>query len=219
VFFPTLTTVRLRHAALVLVLATLSACSTITLEPLPEGLTDQPPASWADTVSQRQNLKHWQLTGKIAVKQPSDSGSALINQWIQHNEAYDLILSSAFLGIGRTRLKGSPDFIELILADGESYQSSEPDELILAATGWRLPLNELTWWVRGLTSPDGDFRLLFDSTGELVAIRQSGWHIQYDRWYSASADLPALPARITATKGEKRVRMAITDWQPLQFVK
>jgi outer membrane lipoprotein LolB len=215
VFFSTSTKARLRHAALMLLLATLSGCSTITLEPLPPGLTDQPPASWADTVRQRQSLDHWKLTGKLAVKQPSDSGSALINQWIQHNENYDLTLSSAFLGMGRTQLKGSPDFIELTLADGERYQSSKPGELVLAATGWRLPLNQLTWWVRGLTAPDGDYRLLFDNTGELVAIRQSGWHIQYDRWYSASTELPALPARITATKGKKRVRMAITDWQAL----
>lgn len=215
VVFSPLAISRLRHAFLMLVLAALSACSTITLEPLPEGLTDQPPASWAGTVRQRQNFDHWRLTGKLAVKQPSDSGSALISQWVQHNEAYDLTLSSAFLGMGRTRLKGTPGFIELTLANGERYQSSEPDELVLAATGWRLPLNQLTWWVRGLTAPDGDFRLLFDSTGELVAIRQSGWHIQYDRWHSSSIDVPALPARITATKGDKRVRMIITDWQPL----
>jgi outer membrane lipoprotein LolB len=215
VFFLLLFKARLRHTALIVLLTTLSACTTITLEPLPEGLTDQPPASWADTVRQRQNLDHWQLTGKLAVKQPSDSGSALINQWIQQNEHYDLTLSSSFLGMGRTRLTGSPGFIELTMSNGERYQSSEPDELVLAATGWRLPLNQLTWWVRGLTAPGSDFRLLFDRTGELVAIRQSGWHIQYDRWYSASADLPALPARITATKDEKRVRMAITDWQPL----
>ena len=205
-----------RSALALLLMGALSACTTITVEPLPEGLTEQPPASWADTARVRQNLDYWQITGKLAVKQPSDSGSALINQWTQRGEFYDLTLSSAFLGMGRTRLKGSPGFIELTLADGERYQSSEPDELVEAATGWRLPINQLAWWVKGLPAPEGDFRLLFDTAGELVAIRQSGWHIQYDRWFSADSALPMLPARITATKDDKRVRVAISDWQALQ---
>lgn len=204
-----------RCASAFLLAGALSACTTIIVEPLPEGLTEQPPASWADTVRLRQNFDHWQLSGKLAVKQPSDSGSALINQWSQYGEFYDLILSSAFLGMGRTQLTGSPGFIELTLADGERYQSSDPEELVEAATGWRLPIDQLAWWIKGLPAPEGDFRLLFDSEGELVAIRQSGWHIQYDRWFSADTALPLLPARITATKDEKRVRVAISNWQVL----
>lgn len=190
----------------------LSACTSIQLEPLPEGLTDQPPADWSERSEQLRNLHSWELSGKLAVKQPSDSGTAIINHWIQEREAYDLELSSSFLGMGRTSLQGVPGFISLTLPDGETYRSGDPEALIQAATGWQLPLNSLVWWIRGLPGPEGDFRLLFDENNQLAMIRQQGWEIRYDRWQSFIDSYPKLPARITAVKEDKRVRLVVTHW-------
>jgi outer membrane lipoprotein LolB len=193
----------------------LTACASRPLEPLPEGLTDQPPPGWTQRQQQRSELQHWQLQGKLAVRQESGSGSAIINRWTQHLESYDLSLSSAFLGMGRTRLMGTPGFLELTLPDGETYSSSDPARLISAATGWQLPIDSLVWWIRGLPSPEGDFRLLFDDSDSLTVIRQQGWEIRYDRWRNFIDGYPELPARITAVKKDKQVRVAVTGWQEL----
>jgi len=202
-----------RTLAALMVLATLGACTTIQIDPLPEGMTDQPPANWTTRAASLGELDHWKLTGKLAVRQPSESGTAIINYWIQDGEAYDLALSSSFLGMGSTTLKGVPGFIELTLPDGETYRSGEPEALVEAATGWQLPLENLTWWIRGLPSPASDYRLLFDNQGTLAMIRQNGWEIRYDRWQTFLASYPALPARITALKEDKRVRLVVSDWQ------
>jgi outer membrane lipoprotein LolB len=202
-----------RTLAALMMFATLGACTTIQIDPLPEGMTDQPPASWTTRAASLGELDHWKLTGKLAVRQPSDSGTAIINHWIQDGEAYDLDLSSSFLGMGSTTLKGVPGFIELTLPNGETYRSGEPEALVEAATGWQLPLENLTWWIRGLPSPASDYRLLFDDQGTLAIIRQNGWEIRYDRWQSFLSSYPALPARITALKEEKRVRLVVSDWQ------
>ena len=202
-----------RTLAALTMLATLGACTTIQIEPLPEGMTDQPPADWTTRAVSLDKLDHWKLSGKLAVRQPSDSGSAIINHWIQDGEAYDLALSSSFLGMGSTTLKGVPGFIELTLPNGETYRSGEPEALVEAATGWQLPLENLTWWIRGLPSPASDYRLLFDNQGTLAMIRQNGWEIRYDRWQTFLASYPALPARITALKEQKRVRLVVSDWQ------
>ncbi|MEP1584660.1 MAG: lipoprotein insertase outer membrane protein LolB, partial [Marinobacter sp.] len=154
----------------------------------------------------------WELTGKLAVRQPSDSGTAVINYWKQDRETYELALSSSFLGMGRTTLEGVPGFIELTLPNGERYQSGDPESLVNAATGWLLPIDSLAWWIRGLPGPDGDFRLFFDDKGQLAVIRQLGWEIRYDRWQAFIEGYPHLPARITAVKGEKRVRVVVTSW-------
>ncbi|PCM43730.1 lipoprotein insertase outer membrane protein LolB [Marinobacter sp. ANT_B65] len=199
-----------------LLIAGLSACTTIQLEPLPEGMTDQPPADWQERSAKLSNFDHWQLSGKLAVRQPSDSGTAIINHWIQEGEAFDLALSSSFLGMGSTNLKGVPGFIELTLSNGETYRSGDPDALMEAATGWQLPLESLTWWIRGLPAPGGDFRLLFGDRGELAMIRQAGWEIRYDRWHELQDNTPALPARITALKEDKRVRVVVSNWQDLK---
>lgn len=199
--------------ALALALA-LSACASIREEPLPDGLSEQPPADWSERQNSLQSFDQWQLTGKLAVRQPGDSGSAVINNWTQDNEQYRLALSSSFLGMGSTRLQGTPGFIELELPDGETYASSDPQGLIYAATGWELPIDALVWWVRGLPAPDGDFRLAFDSGGELAQIQQKGWTIRYERWRGFVDGQPDLPARLTARKGEKLVRLVISSWKP-----
>lgn len=200
-------------AALVLATLALAGCSSLQVDPLPEGLTDQPPADWAEDRARLDRFQHWELTGKLAVRQPENSGTAVINYWKQDRAAYEMELSSSFLGMGRTTLEGVPGFIELTLPDGEKYRSGDPESLVHAATGWQLPINSLTWWIRGLPDPDGDFRLLFDDSDQLAVIRQQGWEIRYDRWQAFIDDYPPLPARITAVKGDKRVRLVVTRWR------
>ncbi|SOB76503.1 outer membrane lipoprotein LolB [Marinobacter sp. LV10R510-11A] len=204
-----------RACSALLLIAGLSACTTIQLEPVPDGLTDQPPFDWQDRSAKLSQFDHWQLRGKLAVRQPSDSGTAIINHWIQQGEAYDLALSSSFLGMGSTTLKGVPGFIELTLSNGETYRSGDPEALVKAATGWQLPLQSLTRWIRGLPALDGDFLLLFDDQGKLAMIRQAGWEIRYDRWHEPQGDRPALPARVTALKEQKRIRVAVSRWKDL----
>lgn len=206
----------MRFPAIALTLAALilGGCTSLQVDPLPEGLTEQPPADWSATSAQRDQFRHWELTGKLAVRQPSDSGTAVINYWKQDQEGYELALSSSFLGMGRTTLEGVPGFIELTLPDGERYQSGDPEALVNAATGWQLPIDSLAWWIRGLPGPEGDFRLFFDDQDRLAVIRQLGWEIRYDRWEAFIDEYPPLPARITAVKGEKRVRLVVTSWRP-----
>ena len=190
-----------------------SGCATIDLEPLPEGLTDEKPGNWAEQKQRLNRLTQWQLSGKLAVRQPSDSGTAIINNWTQSGNAYDIRLSSSFLGMGSTRLKGTPDFIELTMPGGEVYMSGDPEALVEAATGWQLPLGNLTRWIKGLPGNDGSYRLLFDDEGQLALIRQQGWEIRYDRRERFIEAYPALPARLTAVKDEKRVRLVVSDWR------
>ena len=202
-----------RTLPLLALLFSITGCTTIQLEPLPEGMTEQPPAEWASRSDELTRFNHWLLSGKLAVKQPSDSGTAVINRWQQRNESYELALSSSFLGMGSTQLKGVPGYIQLTMPNGDHYQSSEPEKLIQAATGWQLPIDNLTWWIKGLPAPDGDFRLLFDEQNKLAILEQDGWEIRYDRWQPFVETLPELPARITALKGDKRVRVVISRWQ------
>lgn len=194
---------------------TLAACASVPKEPLPEGLTEQPPADWAQRAETLSQLTQWELQGKLAIRQPDDSGSAVINQWRQMDEQYHLRLSSAFLGMGRTELQGMPGYLTLTMPDGETYRSTEPQALIEAATGWQFPVDSLVWWIRGLPAPEGDYDLLFDEDGNLASIRQQGWDIRFDRRQAFIDGYPDLPARITALKGERRIRMVVTQWQTI----
>nr|WP_150912604.1 lipoprotein insertase outer membrane protein LolB [Marinobacter halotolerans] len=198
---------------LLALLLSIAGCASIDLEPLPEGLSDQQPENWPERIARLNDLTRWKLAGKLAVRQPSDSGTAIINHWKQSGNAYDIGLSSSFLGMGSTRLEGTPGFITLTLPSGDRYQSGDPEALVEAATGWQLPLGNLTRWIKGLPGTNGDYRLLFNDQGQLALIRQQGWEIRYDSWNRFLEEYPPLPARLTAVKGEKRVRLVVSDWQ------
>lgn len=201
----------LRTSVLALLLV-IGGCASIELEPLPEGLTDQQPDTWAEQQNRLDQLTRWQLSGKLAVRQPSDSGTAIVNYWTQRGNHYDIGLSSSVLGMGSTRLRGTPDFIELTMPGGDRHQSGDPEALVEAATGWQLPLSNLTRWIKGQPGTKGRYTLLFDEQGQLALIRQQGWEIRYDRWNRFIEGYPLLPARLTAVKGEKRVRLVVSDW-------
>jgi len=209
-------TYNIRHLLLPALVAMLQACTSLTLAPVPDGLTVQAPDDWPQRMQALHRFSHWQLSGKLAVRQRGDSGTALINRWRQQGERYQLALSSAFLGMGNTYLQGNSSFMELTLPNGDRYQSANPEALVADATGWQLPLPELRWWIRGLPAPAKSARLLFDASGHLALMYQSGWEIHYERRQAFVAGLPELPARLTAVKGDRRVRLVITDWQALE---
>ncbi len=208
-----MTATRTLALASLMALLTLAGCTRIQLQPLPEGMTDQPPANWAERTRTVSQFNDWVLSGKMAVKQPSESATAIINRWEQRGESYELSLSSSFLGMGSTRLQGTPGFMELTLSNGDVYRSDDPEQLVQAVTGWQLPIDSLVWWLRGLPAPDGNARLLFDESQHLAIVEQNGWEIRYDRWHRFIDGLPELPARITALKDNKRVRIVIAEWR------
>jgi len=191
----------------------MGGCAAIKLQPLPESLTDQQPDSWTEQQRRLDQLSRWQLSGKLAVRQPTDSGTAIVNHWTQNGNNYDIGLSSSFLGMGSTRLQGTADFIELTMPGGNRYQSDDPQALVEAATGWQLPIGNLSRWIKGQPGTEGSYKLLFDEQGQLALILQQGWEIRYDRWRRFVENYPLLPARLTAVKNKKRVRLVVSGWK------
>jgi outer membrane lipoprotein LolB len=191
----------------------LSACSTRISVPEGADLNGDPPTDWAARKQALLAFDQWRLMGKIAVRQSGQSESAIINRWRQDESAYRLQLSSAFLGMGSVQLKGDSGYLLIRTGDGERYLSDDPETLVLQVTGWRLPLSALPYWVRGIPAPNQDAELGFGAEGQLKMLLQSGWEVHFQRYSELVAGQPPLPTLITATNGEARVRLAISDWQ------
>lgn len=194
----------------------LSACSTQIITPQGLILTDRQPKGWADRLETLTQFDHWSLQGKLAVSQPDRNESAIINEWQQSGDFFHLQLSSAFLGLGSTQISGLPGGIALINSDGEHFYSTAPEALLLVQTGWQLPIASLPWWVKGAPEPASKAQLLFDQAGQLSQMTQHGWTIHFERYQQFAPSTPLLPGRITLTKADSRVRLAITAWQARQ---
>lgn len=90
-------------------------------------------------------LTQWQASGKLAFITPSDKQS--INfVWLQNDADYKVNFNT-FLGINVLSIKRDINGI-IISADGTDYQSDDPQQLVYELTGWWLPIDELSRWLK-----------------------------------------------------------------------
>lgn len=94
-------------------------------------------------LKQQQN---WQLKGKIGFKSPDKKQSANL-RWLQQQDRYQLNLTT-IIGTSLLSLKGKRGAVELI-TDDQTYQDTDPSRLIWRVTGWQIPVEQLSLWIKG----------------------------------------------------------------------
>ena len=153
-------------------------------------------------------FSHWNLVGRLAVSNSEDGGSGNF-KWKKNKGDSQMDFHGA-LGRGAWRLVADSAGAELELADGTNYRADSIDELVRLQLGWEIPVDSLSWWVRGLVAPGEYGERKIDNEGDLVELLQNGWHIEYGR-YSAVEGI-RLPARLTARKADWKVKLVVRDW-------
>ena len=79
-----------------------------------------------------------------------------------------------------------------------------------ATPWWPVPLAAFRYWMLGVPAPDrvGPSQR---ATGSTPGFTQGGWVVTYEGFQPAGPW--SLPARLTATTGDARVRIVVDDWQ------
>ncbi len=164
------------------------------------------------------------MRGKLGVAYPADSFSARF-LWQQRRDGFAIDLWGP-LGQGRVQLVGDARALELRQGDGTLVDRGPAEQVMLRHLGWSLPLSVLPQWARG--RPAGSHPVSArqrDEAGRLAAFEQLGWSVELDRYQAVAANPPAagaqvpdtagtfLPHRITATRGDYRVRLAVSGWE------
>lgn len=169
----------------------------------------QPVTDWRGHEAAAQSLQHWQLSGKLGVRLPDDSGSARL-RWRQSPDDYRIDLSGPF-GQGRVIIESTETGVRLRQGGEPPVEADSAETLMWQTTGWQIPVAELTYWVRGIPAPDSRHRVLERTPqGLLKTLRQSGWTLHYSD-YATSGQLP-LPGRIIAERQDTRLTLIIYDW-------
>lgn len=201
-------TPHIRLVTVVLLAALTSACSSFhqreTLELGGDG------ANWQAHRQSIEPLKSWILQGKLGLRSEQESGSGTL-WWQQADRAYDIRLSGP-LGRGATRIQGEPSGVTLEMAGHPTYQAQSAEDLLEQQIGWRLPVDHLLWWVRGLPDPDRPSRLQLDAESRAARIAQAGWTVEYSR-YQQVGNIE-LPQRLQLSGHGILLTLVITDWQP-----
>jgi len=171
-------------------------------------------AGCASVSPRREEPADFQLRGKLGVVEGNDSFSARF-LWRQYGPRFSIDLWGP-LGQGRVSLIGDGRRIAVLDGKGDVLTQGDHADVMRAQLGWTLPLAVLPDWVLGGPGVGAaSMRPQYDSAGHLVAFEQFDWAVAYAQYREvADADgVRWLPGRITASKGDYRVRMVISDWQ------
>ncbi|MGY8821030.1 MAG: lipoprotein insertase outer membrane protein LolB [Pseudomonadales bacterium] len=168
---------------------------------------------WKTHKAHISEIDGWQISGKIGIQAPQDSGSGTLF-WLQRQDYFDIRLSGP-LGRGATRLTGRPDAVALEVAGQGRFEANSPEALVESQLGWQLPVSNLLWWVRGLPAPDSRSRIALNANGQLASLKQDGWDVQY-LGYTEEDGYP-LPNRIKLAGRDLKITLVVKDWQPRQL--
>lgn len=186
--------------------ALLAACS-----PVPRRAAEDPEAAraYAERASRLASVDRWEIDGRLAITDGHDGGSGSLT-WIRNGESTVMRFRGAF-GRGSWELRADPEEARLVLADGDTHTAAELAELVRTQVGWRVPVEALAWWVRGLAAGSDVTARQLDEAGRLTRLEQSGWIVEFGGYRD---DHPAgLPGRVVARRDEYAVKLAIRDWR------
>lgn len=197
-----------RPLLVIALLLCLGGCTAFTPRESLQGQGD--PQSWRQHKQDIASLDAWQISGKVGIRSPRDSGSGTLF-WLQRRDYFDIRLSGP-LGRGATRLTGHAGAVSLEVSGQGHYQAESPEALLEEQLGWRLPVSHLIWWVRGLPAPDSRSRLALDQDSRLARLEQDGWQVDYLAY--AEQDGHWLPQRIKLHGQDLDVTLVVKDWNP-----
>ena len=126
-----------------------------------------------------------------------------------HTEQHDRVLLASPLGYGLAEIDITPQRATLRTGDGRERESSDPEELMTAATGLPLPVARLPAWLLGRGGSSATVST--DAAGRPGRLSEAGWQVDYAYDDDRSA---ALPARLTIVRpGEIELKLRIEEWR------
>ncbi|MDB9970802.1 lipoprotein insertase outer membrane protein LolB [Porticoccaceae bacterium] len=199
----------MNRVLLLLAVFTLSACAMQSLQP-PQTAA---PSDWQTHQLRVSQLNDWRLAGKLGFRGPDSGGSASVN-WQQQQNNFQLQLSGPF-GAGRATLSGNQQIAEMLYQD-KLYRQT-PQQLASQLTGVPLPVGALSWWARGLPSPDQETAssIATSPEGYASSFEQAGWQLSFSRY--SETDAGSLPSKIIGTHQSSDNRrysfkLVISEW-------
>lgn len=159
-------------------------------------------------------LPTWGLRGRVALSNGRDGGSGTLD-WSQGGGRLHLDLSAPVTRLG-WRLDVEPQGATLHGAATAPLQGPDAAALLRETTGLEVPVAALGCWLRAVPADPARFgpaQVAVADAGLPQRIEQSGWRIVFEAWKPAAGGLPPLPARLTASRGEDRVRLVIDLWR------
>ena len=187
--------------------------------PLPRPADAQLQQLWEQHEAALLPIRHWELRGRLAISADDPGGQATL-VWRRDGTRHGLRLSGP-LGRGLLQLTQDESGAQLQDAEQRVLYAPSAEELLFRYSGWRLPVENLNYWVRGLPVPGVAMEQELDDSGQLKTLRQEAWEVQYQEY--VLVDGRNLPRRLSLSNPRKtagqpamQVRLVIERWAQVQ---
>jgi outer membrane lipoprotein LolB len=149
------------------------------------------------------------FSGRISLRE-QDRRLAGSIRWT-HDRAHDDILVLSPLGQGVMRIERDAGSASLQTADGRIVHAADAESLALEVTGWRMPVDGLVHWVRGLASPGTGAVAERDPAGRLSILSEQGWRVEFTEYFEAQDE--RLPRSLVLSRPEFELKLRIDSWE------
>jgi len=186
--------------AIVLAALVLGGCAAPGLRNVPEATPVERSRAAA--------LEAFQVNGRVAVKYDGQGFSGNF-RW-QHGATSDNVFLLSPLGQGVAQLMQDASGVVLTTAEQREFRAQDPADLTEQVLGWRLPLNNLRYWVRGVVVPNGAGTTVQGEDRRLAQLNQDGWRIDYLSY--REVDGIGLPAKLRLQSGDLEIKLLLDEW-------
>lgn len=152
---------------------------------------------------------NWQLTGRAVLSNGQDQGSGRLS-WTQRGAHYSIRLTAPVSGRSWT-LTGDGTHSQMEGGEHGAVRGSDPQVLLRQETGWTVPFEAVTQWVRGRPWRVHEAQYAVDGQGRLLWLEEAGWRVEYRAWSQWHEGL-WLPRRLLARSGSHQLRVAVDRW-------
>jgi len=156
-----------------------------------------------------ESLVQWTLNGRLAISDGKDGGSGSLI-WQNDGDRTRISFHGA-MGKGAWQLQADSTGARIELANGEIHEAPTVTALVVQELGWKVPIDALSWWVKGLADPAKWESRELDEQGRLVKLSQFGWEVEFGNYDEVSGSM--LPSKLTARRGKYLVKMVVRTWE------
>lgn len=153
-------------------------------------------------------LTTWTIQGKLGINHLNKGTNANLH-WHQEASRYTIKLSGP-LGQGGLLMEGDAQTVTLTDSTGKQVTISSLDDFLTKRFGWVLPVQSLTFWIKGLPASASTYTASYYEDGLLKTLHQDQWDILYQEYEPSSSG--KLPKRMTLTRPGTQLKIYIKTW-------
>lgn len=171
---------------------------------------------WQTRQATYSTLDNWQLRARLGLRSDRRSGSVTL-LWEERPQQRDIRLLNP-MGGGLVSLQQDANGARLEDNKRSSWQAATASAAIYQATGWRIPIEQLRWWLLGVVAPGSDDDYTLDGQQRLASVRSENWRLTIDEYrLFGSLELPSrITVQSTLESSNERLmqaRIIVKSWQ------